>query len=474
MRSRPLALSRTAGLLIAASCQLRAILIATILAVPLAAQNVVIISVDTLRSDHLPAYGYTAIKTPNIDRLRADSVLFARAWTPYPLTLPAHASILTGLLPADHGIRDNTGYKLAAGVATLAASMKARGYATGAAVSSGILRAEKGLARGFDQYDFPAKTRDGEETAGLAWRWIEARRAPFFFLLHLYEPHAPHDPSYDAEIVRADAIVGSFLDRLRKARLYDDALIVFLSDHGEGLGDHGEREHGVFLYREALQVPLIVKFPKRRGAGRTAPADATLLDVAPTVLEVAGVPTKLPGISLAKLASAPRGSRAIFSETLYPNLQLEWNALRSVIAGDRHLVAGKRVELFDLAKDRGERKNIADAERRTVAALRAQLRTFAKPATAPSPELTSLGYLSGGRGATGDLPDPAERIVIYPDLFQLLLALRQTRYADALVRAEGILAKHPEFAEVWEQKALALSGLGRKKEALEAMKRARP
>ncbi len=442
------------------------------LALPLAAQNVIVISVDTLRSDHLPAYGYTRIKTPAIDRYRADGVLFLRAWTPYPLTLPAHASILTGLLPAEHGIRDNTGYKLDANVSTLAASMKAHGYATGAVLSSGILRAEKGLARGFDHYDCPASRRDGEETAAIASRWIEAQRGPFFFLLHLYEPHAPHVPSYDGEIARVDGIIGTFLDRLRKARLYDDALIVFLSDHGEGLGDHGEREHGVFLYREALQVPLIVKFPQRHGAGRTAPADATLIDVAPTVLEAAGIPAQLPGISLRTLANAPRGSRAIFSETLYPNLQLEWNALRSMIAGDRHLIAGKRVELFDLSKDRAERKNIATGERRTVAALRAQLREHAKPPPAPSPELSSLGYLSGGRGATGDLPDPAERIAIYPDMFQLILGLRQVRYDDALRYAERILKEHPQFAEVWEKKALALNGLGRKQEALDALREA--
>ncbi|HKO00063.1 MAG TPA: sulfatase, partial [Thermoanaerobaculia bacterium] len=236
----------------------------------------ILISVDTLRSDHLPAYGYTGVATPNIDALRKDGILYKRAYSHTPLTLPSHATILTGTLPADHGLRDNVGFKLAPNVPTLASLLKKNGYATGAAVSAFVLRHETDISRGFDFYDddvepIGASTvigrvqRDGRETARVAKSWIDRQQGTFFFFLHLYEPHTPYTPPepffgrypnhYDGEIAYADDIVGDFIGYLKQRDLYDKALIIFLSDHGEGLNEHGEEEHGIFLYREALQVP---------------------------------------------------------------------------------------------------------------------------------------------------------------------------------------------------------------------------
>ena len=252
---------------------------------------VVLISVDTLRADHLPAYGYTGVATPALDRLRADSILFKSAWSPAPLTLPAHVTMLTGLLPPQHGVRANAGftYRGSAG-SSLPGLMKAQGYATGAAVSSYVLRADTGLAALFDFYEdgidpsaggaFAEYQRRGDVTAALARDWIDAHRAaPLFFFLHLYEPHVPYDPpepfrsrypsAYDGEIASADAIVGGLLDHLRAQGLYDRALVIFTSDHGEGLGQHGEDQHSILLYAEAVRVPLLVKLPDRRRAGET-------------------------------------------------------------------------------------------------------------------------------------------------------------------------------------------------------------
>jgi arylsulfatase A-like enzyme len=449
--------------------------IAILIAMPLSAQNVIVISVDTLRSDHLPAYGYSAISTPNLDRFRRDSVLYARAWTHCPLTLPSHATILTGQLPVTNGIRDNTGFVLRPSVKTVAERLAPR-YESAAFVSTHVLRKKTNVFRGFARTDVPDANRDGSITTQAALDWLSSRkRTPFFLLLHLYEPHYPYEPSYDGEIERVDQILGTFFQKLRALRLYDSSLILFLSDHGEGLRDHGEREHGVFLYREALQVPLIVKFPSNRYAGERVEADAALIDVLPTILAFARVPASgLPGIPLDRLRTSTARSRVVTSETLYPNLQLEWNALRSVISGDRHLIAGRRVELFDLAKDPRETTNVADAQRRTVASLRALLPALnpASPSSADTEDLTSLGYLSGGHGATGLLPDPAERIAIYPDMFQLFVALRRQQYIEALARAEKILEVHPEFPEVWEKKALALYGLDRAREAKDAWREA--
>jgi arylsulfatase A-like enzyme len=235
---------------------------------------VILISIDTLRADHLPAYGYTAVRTPAIDTLARDGILFRNAWSHCPLTLPSHLSLFTGLLPPDHGVRDNAGYRFdPAAHTTLAALLRERGYRTGGAVSAYVLRGATGAGNGFEDYDdvigvidgapLGALQRPGAMTEKIAERWIDAHASqPFFYFLHIYEPHAPYAPTYDADVAAADGVVGTLLAHLEKTGLYDRALIVLVSDHGEGLMEHGEQEHGVFLYREDLHVPLLLKLPK--------------------------------------------------------------------------------------------------------------------------------------------------------------------------------------------------------------------
>jgi hypothetical protein len=236
---------------------------------------IVLVSIDTLRADRLPAYGYKGVETPAIDRLQRDAILFENAYSHSPLTFPSHASLLTGLLPPEHGVRNNIGYKLDAKHETLATVLRARGYATGASVSAFVLRRASGLDAGFDFYDEVASARgakavgdvqrSGRETVARALEWLRgASGQPFFLFVHLYEPHTPWTPpeaerarygaTYEGEIAAADAAVGALLDGLRELGRYDDALVVLASDHGEGLLDHGEQEHGILLYREALHV----------------------------------------------------------------------------------------------------------------------------------------------------------------------------------------------------------------------------
>ena len=234
--------------------------------------HVVLISIDTLRSDRA--------STPNIQALAADGITFERAFAHVPLTLPSHASIFTGLLPARHGVRDNAGYTLDAKTPTIASLLRAHGYATGGAISAYVLRGATNAGSGFETWDDDIAfvegapmgnlARRGDATVELMTRWMRDRATqPFFAFVHLFEPHAPYEPTYEADVLAADRHVGTLLQALRDANLYDDALIILLSDHGEGLGDHGEQEHGVLLYREALQVPLIVKLPRNeRGRGR--------------------------------------------------------------------------------------------------------------------------------------------------------------------------------------------------------------
>ncbi|MFL6244548.1 MAG: sulfatase, partial [Thermoanaerobaculia bacterium] len=260
---------------------------------------VILISIDTLRSDHLPAYGYRAIATPAIDRLAADGIVYEHAFSHVPLTLPSHTSIFTGLLPAHHGVRDNAGFRLDAKTPTIASMLRAHGYATGGVVSAYVLRATTNASLGFDTYDDAIPfiegaptgnlARPGRDSIAIARQWIAAKSAqPFFAFVHLFEPHAPYEPTYDAEITTSDALVGELLDSLRASGIYDDALIILLSDHGEGLNEHGEKEHGVLLYREALQVPLIVKLPGNERRGTRVAEAVQLVDVLPTIAAVTG------------------------------------------------------------------------------------------------------------------------------------------------------------------------------------------
>jgi hypothetical protein len=242
---------------------------------------IIVISIDTLRADRLPIYGYRSGSTPQLDQFARDAIVFDNLYSHTPLTLPSHASLLTGQLPTHHGVRDNVGYTLGPDARTLATRFKAAGYATGAAVSSYVLRHQTGIAGGFDFFDdaieiagtgesLSDNQRDGRISVDALADWIDRQSSSrLFALLHLYEPHTPYAPPashqrsnpYDGEIAYADELVGRLLARLKARGLLERAIVAVVSDHGEGLGDHGETEHGILLYREALHVPGILRLP---------------------------------------------------------------------------------------------------------------------------------------------------------------------------------------------------------------------
>jgi len=404
---------------------------------------VVLISIDTLRSDRLPAYGYTKVRTPNIDRLAADAWLFEKAWAPTPMTLPSHTTMLTGMLPPEHGVRNNSGFVFRGEAhPSLPRLLKGQGYATGAAVSTYVLRRETGLGALFDDYEDSLPTnpgvatvryqRPGEKTLAFAKEWISAHAGgPFFYFFHIFEPHLPYEPAepfrteygatYEGDVATADAVVGGLLDHLRSLGLYEKAIVVVTSDHGEGLGDHGEQQHSLLLYREAIQVPLLVKLPGSRGAGSRVAAPVQLSDILPTVSASLGlpVPAGVSGTSLFAAGAKGAPARTIYGETLYPRLQLGWADLRSVLDDRWHYIHGPRPELYDLLADPGEKNDLVASERTAAANLARELLRFPRGNEKPAPEdaetlkkLAALGYIGGPRerGAGADLPNPVDNI----------------------------------------------------------------
>ena len=468
--------------------------------------DVVLISIDTLRSDRLPAYGYGGVETPAIDRLAADGVLFERAWTHVNVTLPSHLSLFTGLLPHEHGVRDNAGYRLAEGIPTLAQTLRGTGYATGGFVSSFVLRGGTGIDRGFDIYDdgvgfetgrqLGELQRPGFETLDAATRWLSGvADAPFFLFLHLYEPHAPYTPpppfaeryadAYDGEVAAADAVVGELIRHLEERGLYDDALVILLSDHGEGLMDHGEMDHLILIYREVLQVPLIVKLPGGERASERVSANAQLGDVAPTVHSLLGLdqPEGFVGTDLLALGAVPASAEAprqIVSESVYPRIHFGWSDLGSIVEGDLHFIDSPDPELFRLSGDPGERSNVILEERAAARRLRAALKRIDRSLASPvenDPEtrrrLESLGYLSGGARATeGPLPDPKSRIGVVENLARSGRHAAAGQLAEAESALRAVLEDEPRLVLAWQQLGDVLERRGRPNEALDAYRRA--
>ncbi len=466
---------------------------------------VVLVSIDTLRADHLPAYGYKGVATPALDALARDSVVFENAYSPVPLTLPAHASLLSGQLPPVHGVRDNLGYVFDAEAhPTLTSLLKARGYATGAAVSAYVLHHTTGLAAGFDFYDDHVDTaaaghavgqaqRPGTETARRALAWLSGVGAPPPFLfLHLYEPHSPYDPPepyrgryaaspYDGEIAEADAIVGSVVAELKAKGLYDRALVIVLSDHGEGLNDHGEEYHGILLYREALHVPLLVKLPGASRAGERVSRPVGLVDVMPTVAALLGIAVP-PGLAGQPLfgAATPAAPVGVYSETFYPRIHLGWSELRSLIDARYHYIEGPRPELFDIASDPGERRNLLATDAGRAGPLRDALARleggFAAPGAVSaeqSERLAALGYIAGNAAPTsGPRPDPRDKLPVLADVQAAFRMSAAGRDEEAIALLKRVLAGSPGFFDVQFQLAETLTKLGRYEEAYTAYRAA--
>ncbi len=434
--------------------------------------DVFLITIDTLRADHVHCYGYDKVETPALDGLAKDGVRFGQAFTPSPITNTSHTTILTGLLPSSHGVKD-FGVPLPAERDTWASLLKQRGYHTAAFIGAVILDSKKlapGLDRGFDFYDNfpdplhvnprkapPAATakinprwgrveRRGMDVVTHAEAWMNQHRTgPRFVWIHLYDPHDPYDPPepfssqykdrlYDGEIAYADSALAHFLDYLKRQSLYDGALILAVGDHGEGLGEHHEETHGIFLYDSTTHVPLIVKLPRGwRGAEKDRAEKLRVVndlvrttDLLPTVLDFLGSPlTSLDGSSLKPYFEGKYETRrSLLAETDYP-LRFGWAPLQAVRTEDFKLIEAPRPEFYDLRADPGELKNIYEPWAPNVLAYRAQLADFrnklprsasassgsvAPGAVTPETidELHALGYLgSADAGSATNVPEPS-------------------------------------------------------------------
>lgn len=453
---------------------------------------VFVISIDTLRADRVGAWttGSSSL-TPAIDELARQSLRFQHAFSPCPLTLPSHASLLTGLLPSVHGVRDNLGYALDKTRPTLARLLREHGYATGAAVSSTVLRFDTGLHDGFDVYDdsmgpptaagvFPEE-RSGQTAATLLEGWLDrlSTRRVFGFL-HVYEPHAPYEAPtefsrgrepYDAEVALADSIVGSFLEALKRRGLYESALIVLVSDHGEGLGDHGEEEHGIFLYRESIHVPLLIKLPNGERGGEVITDPVSLIDVVPTVLGVLKIPEPQ-SLSGRNLLGKP-GLRPVLSESWFPGIHLGWSELTSLIDSRHHYIQAPASELYRYREDPEERRNLVSSERREAAAMRQELATLRTPFSFPDAvtdedrkRLAALGYLGAVSTDGKILPDPKERIGSIRILKSAMASFQSKRFQQTEEILRPLLSSVPELVDGWALLAESHRRQGQREQAL--------
>ncbi len=411
--------------------------------------NLLLITIDTLRADRLGAYGYTPATTPHLDRLAAEGIRFTDAVSHSPLTLPAHAGILTGRYPARFGLRLNGIAPLAESAVTVAERLREAGYQTAAIVASVILDESYGLSQGFARYDdemppiaggsaaLSELQRPGREVADLAIRWLDSRPAsPWFLWLHFFDPHLPYSAPpefeklhprrpYDAEVASADSALGRVLRRVDRASTF----VVVTGDHGESLGDHRELDHGFFVYDATLHVPLIVAGPGLKPAG--VGEQVRGVDIAPTLEALAGLAPRpdLDGESLVPLLNggARRDPPVSYAESWYPRLHFGWSELRAIRAGEWKYIAAPKPELYDLRIDRGEQRNVIAEKPAVAGRLAADLAALTRalePATTPPPaqpdpeavaRLRALGYIGtfapAGSGSATD--DPKDHILDY-------------------------------------------------------------
>ncbi len=483
--------------------------------------SLVLITLDTTRNDFVGPHDGQASRTPALDRVAATGVRYSHALTPTPLTLPAHASLLTGLDPPEHGLRDNGSAVLPPQLPTLATVLTARGYRTGAVVATRVLDRRFGLARGFATYDdrmvaertgeygYPERDAAAVTTAALDWATQQHPARPFFLWVHYYDPHFPYaapgstsrgaTERYGDEIAFMDREIGRLLDGLPKPPA--GKVVAIVGDHGEALGEHGEPTHGVFIYRSVLEVPLIVSgagvprgkvvaetvATRRLGAtllrllspsGRDTPSDGTLPD---GTLPDGTLPgTALPGLGLAAAEPDPE---AIYSETLMPQSAYGWSPLKAVSDQRHRLIVAPRPELYDVVADPEESQNLVRGEPAIARQLRDRLHRleagFTERQAVPAPadgrlaaELRSLGYLSGGRAGEGSGLDPKDGALLLARQVEAGRLLNGGQISQAVAILQELNAKSPDNVPFLVRLASAQQRAGRLEAAIATFRRA--
>ena len=479
--------------------------------------DVFLVTIDTLRADHVHCYGYQPIQTPALDSLASDGIRFAQAFTPSPITNTSHATIVTGLLPSTHGVTDFA-VELSGNHATLSELLKKRGYQTAAFIGSVILDSKNfapGLDRGFDFYDnFPSPTatqsrwgrleRRGMEVTQHAEAWLSAHPAgPHFVWVHLYDPHDPYDPPlpysktyrerlYDGEIAYADSALARFVVFLKKRGWYEGSVVIVVGDHGEGLGEHHEQTHGIFLYDSTTHVPLIVKLPQGDDAGTVVESQVRTTDILPTVLDLLHIPSpaQLDGESMRPFLNGGQNQgRTAFGETDYP-LRFGWAPLRSVRAEGFKFIEAPKPELYDLRTDPRELTNDYvpwDAKVKKFRALLSEVRSKNAPSSSSAAsipqstveELKALGYL--GRADAGSstnvpepslLPDPKDKIEEQNLLHEAMIASEDGRPGEARSALEQLLKVSTNSPEALAQLGELELRAGDYRKAAEHLRRA--
>lgn len=479
-------------------------------------RSVILVTLDTTRADRIGVYG-GPVPTPHLDRVAREGALFLQAASQVPLTLPAHSSMLTGQYPARHGVRHNGIYRLPESADTLTERLRAAGFETAAFVAAYVLNRGFGMEQGFDVYDDVAVNRfeggrdqlfEAERTADevneRVFAWLDGRpegAGKYFLWVHYYDPHHPYEPperdgrtlhgeGYDREISYVDHAFGDLLERLDRDGALEDSILVVVGDHGESLGQHDEKTHGIFIYEPAMHVPLFIRAPGLIPAGTEIDRPAELVDLAPTVLELLGLPAMddAQGASLvARIEGADDGALELaHAESLMPRLEFGWSELYAVSDGRFKYIEAPTPELYDLVDDPGERVNLAPNDPERVAEMVALLTRWKSGNDAGGgsggeavremsaeelARLQSLGYMQAGLadddGGAGLRPDPKERIGELRALDDARDRLAEGRLEDALAGVDAILASNPHNHNARATRIAALLQLGRFREGEE-------
>jgi arylsulfatase A-like enzyme len=485
--------------------------------------NVILITLDTTRADRMGFLGSQRGLTPHLDDLAKQGVVFSRAYSHVPITTASHSTILTGTYPQFNHVVD-FGIPLSARLPYLPDLLHHHGYHTAAFVGSLVLDPLDGTApgfdRGFDAYDagfrlrprgadrYKTVERRGGEVAERAIAALKIRpQGSFFLWVHMYDAHDPYDPPepyktkyakepYDGEIAYADECVGKLLAALRLQGLFDGALIAVMADHGESLGEHGENTHGVFLYDETIHVPLLIKLPGNRDAGKRVDTRVGLVDVAPTILRGVGlaVPTDMQGEPLLSMmepnskAHTSEQDRPAYAETQYPHRAFGWSSLRSLRKGKYLYIRSPQAELYDQGSDPKAEHNLATTSKAVSETLASQVEQFrnktsqslvdlAKPDPEQVQKLQALGYVasdssSSSSSATDTGPDPKSRIEVSNLLHDALLDVEDARYQEAVPLLQRALKEQPDMAIALMQLGIAQAGLKNYAQALEPLQKA--
>ena len=456
--------------------------------------NYILITVDTLRADHIHCYGFPTIETPFMDFFASKGIKFEKCISQTPLTLPSHTSILTGTLPLFHGVRDNGGFLVPSELITLAEIFKARGYQTAAFVAAYVLDSKWGLDQGFDYYfdnfdlsrfqkiSLGSVQRPANEVMDEALSWLEKKKdEKFFTWIHLYDPHTPYEPPspfderypgrpYAGEIAFTDSQLGRLWQFLEKNNLLDNSFLIFASDHGESLGEHRESTHGFFVYQEGIHVPLIFVTPFERLQGFSSSKVVSLTDIMPTVCEMAeiAIPTQVQGESLLPLFFEPEeGVHSVaYAETFYPRFHYGWSELKSLQNQRYKLIIAPEMELYDLEEDPDERKNLSLSHRKILEQLKAEADDFIQSYSENALEidyrkideetrekLAALGYI----GAFSDssklkgkkLANPKEKIVVFNKLSRAREMGLEGEVDEAVKIIKGIIADDPDIVDAY-------------------------